>query len=98
MHAAERPALSSQGHSGAFSQYVSPSAIDMHCTDIFIAHESKSDDSRLGELITKTLDALKPDENADISQEKRQEQRRLEELFVTAQTADVSIKIDYAVS
>ena len=63
------------------------------------AHESRSDDSRLAELIATTLKALKPGDNEfDISQERRLEMERLEHLFVTAQTADLSSKIDYSVS
>jgi hypothetical protein len=59
------------------------------------AHKSTSKDSRLGELVRATIDALTPNGNeTGTSSMNHSAQRQLVDLFVTAQAADMSYKLE----
>ncbi|GJE96834.1 GTPase domain-containing protein [Phanerochaete sordida] len=61
-------------------------------------HESTPEDSRLSELVRQTMAALIPSDDSRMTPERRQEQERLRELFVTAQTADLTVKVENAIA
>ncbi|KAE9389436.1 hypothetical protein BT96DRAFT_1003247 [Gymnopus androsaceus JB14] len=56
-------------------------------------NESQPNDSRLSELIKQTMVALDPPNDPNITPGQRNEQHKLRELFVTAQTADLTVKV-----
>ncbi|EKM60411.1 uncharacterized protein PHACADRAFT_109866 [Phanerochaete carnosa HHB-10118-sp] len=62
-------------------------------------HVSRPEDSRLSELLLQTTTALSsPNDDPAISPERRKEQRELRDLFVTAQVADIQLKVEFAIA
>ncbi|EKM49680.1 uncharacterized protein PHACADRAFT_179078 [Phanerochaete carnosa HHB-10118-sp] len=60
-------------------------------------HKSEPSDSRLTELIRQTMDALEPPQDSEVIASRHEEQRKLRELFATAQTVDVALKIEHSI-